>query len=174
MKKKSAFFATLSLAMATTAITAFASPSTTQEEVTPETSVVESQTPSPINNPFVEDHLISPMVIDTSNPIGDTVSGGAIVKKSFKINSGYGHIKLLMKNYSSKPVMVTLTHNATGLVYFVREIKANDQITWKNFEEGFGQGMRSGEYTLQWSGAGTPVNGEFFGKTGSSISDVRN
>ncbi|WP_052410104.1 hypothetical protein [Paenibacillus durus] len=170
MKKKSAFFATLSLAMATTAMTAFASPSTTQENVIPESSAIES----PISNPFIEGHLITPSVIDTSNPIGDTVTGGSVVPKYFTINAGYGHIKLLMKNYSNQSVTVSLTHNSTRMVYFSRVIAGSGSLTWKNFEEGFEQGMRAGDYTLQWSGGGSNVNGEFFGKTGSSISDVTN
>ncbi|OKP87029.1 hypothetical protein A3844_11060 [Paenibacillus helianthi] len=168
MKKRSAFFATLSLAMITTAITAFASPSTTQENVTPESNV------SPISNPFVEGQLISPFVIDTSNPIGGTVTGGAVVPKTFTINGGFGHIKLLMKNYSSSSVTVSLTHKNSGWVYFSEVISGNGSITWKNFEHGYEQGMRGGDYTLQWSGGGSNVNGEFFGKTGSSISDVTN
>lgn len=168
MKKRNTFFVTLSLAMATTAITAFASPSTTQENVTPESNV------SPISNPFVEDQWISPLVIDTSNPIGDTVKGGAVVPKTFTINAGYGHIKLFMKNYSSSSVTVSLTHTSSGLVYFSRVIPGYGSLTWKNFEEGYEQGMRGGAYTLQWSGGGSNVNGEFFGKTGSSISDVTN
>ncbi|WP_315372777.1 hypothetical protein [Paenibacillus xylanexedens] len=170
MKKKNVFIATLSLALATTGVTAFASPSTTQENVSPESRVTEIL---PINNPFVEDQLISPMVIDTSNPIGDKVSGGAVVPKYFSVNAGYGHIKLLLKNYSSKPVTVSLTHNYSKRVYFSRVIDGNGSLTWKNFEEGYEQGMIGGDYTLQWSGGGNNVNGEFFGKTGSSISDVR-
>ncbi|MDT3425985.1 hypothetical protein J2Z22_001505 [Paenibacillus forsythiae] len=170
MKKKSAFIATLSLAMVTIGMTASASPSTTQENAVAESSVIES----PISNPFIEDHLISPSVIDISNPIGDTVTGGAVVQKYFTVNAGYGHIKLLMKNYSSQSVTVSLTHNYTGIVYFSRVISGKGSLTWKNFEEGYEQGMRGGGYTLQWSGGGSNVNGEFFGKTGSSISDVTN
>jgi hypothetical protein len=170
MKKKVIVVGALTLALATTGAVALASPSTTQENVIPESSVLES----PISNPFIEDQLISPFVIDTSNPIGGTVQGDAVVTKFFKINGGYGHIKLLIKNYSSKVVKVSLTHTDTGLVYFSRDVYPNEPLTWKNFEEGFEHGMRGGEYTLQWSGGGLPVNGEFFGKTGSSISDVTN
>ncbi|WP_440114359.1 hypothetical protein [Paenibacillus sp. QZ-Y1] len=170
MKKKSAFFATLSLAMATTAMTACAPPSTTQENVIPESSVIAS----PISNPFIEDHLISPLVIDTDNPIGDTATGGAVVQKSFTVNAGYGHLKLLMKNYSTQSVTVSLTHKYTGLLYFSREIPGKESLTWKNLENGYEQGIRGGDYMLQWSGGGSNVNGQFFGKTGSAITAVTN
>ncbi|QCT01020.1 hypothetical protein E6C60_0295 [Paenibacillus algicola] len=170
MKKRNAFVATLFLALATTGVTAFASLSTTQENVSPESRVKESL---PINNPFVEDQLISPLVIDTSNPIGDKVSGGATVQKYFTVNAGFGHIKIFMKNYSSKPVTVSLTHNYTKRIYFSRVMEGNSFLTWKDFEEGYEQGMIGGDYTLQWSGGGYNVNGEFYGKTGSAISDVR-
>lgn len=168
MKRKRAFIATLSLAMATTAMIVFASTSTTPEKITPESSEIES----PNSNPHIEDHLKSTTSDDKPNPIGDTAKGGAVVQKFFTVNAGYGHLRLLIKNNSRHPVRVSLTHKSTDKLYFTREIDGSSSLTWTNFEEGFEQGMRSGEYILQWSGAGYKVNGEFTGKMGSSVSDV--
>ncbi|WP_433945530.1 hypothetical protein [Paenibacillus sp. SN-8-1] len=165
MKKKWALIAILSLAPA---ITAFASSRSTQGKVTPDSSVTETRT----SNPFIDNRLISPQVMDTSNPIGSAVKGGAVVQKTFTVNAGFGHLKLLMKNYSRQAVTVSLTHVNSGLVYFSRKIEGNGSLTWRNFEEGYDQGMRGGDYILQWNGGNYSVNGEFFGKTGSKISDV--
>ncbi|MDQ0173793.1 hypothetical protein [Paenibacillus tundrae] len=170
MKKIRGLWVTLALAMTITAIIVYASTSTNQEGV-----LARSNTPEiSDNSPSTEDQLIAPMVIDTDNPIGDTVSGDAVVQKSFTVNAGYGHIKLSMNNHSSHSVFVSLTHNSTGKVYFSQEITGKDDFTWKSFEQGFEQGVRGGDYTLQWSAGGSKVNGDFSGVTGSSISDVMN
>lgn len=168
MKRKSTFFAVLSLAMATTAMIAFASTSTTQEKGIPESSEIESH----ISNPYIEDDLVTPLTVDTNNPIGDSAKGGAVVQKYFSVNAGYGHFKIFIKNYSRKPVRVSLTHKSTGKLYFTREIPGNGAETWRSYENGYELGMRGGEYILQWSGSGYKVNGEYVGKTSSSISDV--
>ena len=168
MKRKRAFIATLSLAMVTTAMIAFASTSTTQEKGTPESSEIESA----VTHPPIEDHLESTTSDDKPNSIGDTAKGGAVVPKYFTVNAGYGHLRLLIKNNSRHPVRVNLIHRSTDKLYFSREIDGNKSITWENYDNGYEQGTRGGEYVLQWSGAGYKVNGEFTGKMGSSVSDV--
>ena len=89
----------------------------------------------------------------------------------FSVNAGYGHLKLFIKNYSTKPVTVTLTHIDSGLVYFTKSIPAGDSSNWINFNEGYSQGMRGGNYVLQWIGGSYNVNGETFGKLASSTTD---
>ncbi|MDR6726437.1 hypothetical protein J2W91_004948 [Paenibacillus amylolyticus] len=170
MKNKRSLWVTLALAMTITAIIAYASTNTNQEGVLARSNTLES----PNSSPVTEDQLIDPMVIDTDKPIGDTVSGDAVVQKSFTVNEGYGHIKLSMNNHSSHSVFVSLTHNNTGKVYFSQEISGKENFMWKSFEQGFEQGLRGGDYTLQWSGGGSQVNGDFSGVTGSSNSDVMN
>lgn len=170
MKKIRGLWVTLALAMTITAIIAYASTSTNQEGVLAKSKTIES----PNSSPFTEEKSIDSMVIGTKNPLGDTVSGDAVVQKSFTVNAGHGHIKLSMNNHSSHSVFVSLTHNSTGKVYFSQEIAGKENFTWKNFEQGFEQGVRGGDYTLQWSAGGSKVNGEFSGVTGSSISDVMN
>ena len=172
MKKKGAFIATISLALAITAVTACASPSTNQEKVfTPESSVVEYQlvdTSSP--NPSSEDGIISPLTFDkTWSDMAN--NGSAVVTNTFTVNEGYGHLKLLMENLGSNSVSVSLTHVDTGLVYFSRSIPANGSLEWINFNEGYSQGMRGGNYKLQWLGSNYTVNGQYFGKLGSAVTD---
>ncbi|WP_338541269.1 hypothetical protein [Paenibacillus tundrae] len=170
MEKKRGLWVTLALAMTITVIIAYASTSTNQSGVLARSNTLED----PNNSPSTEEKSIDSMAIGTDNPIGDTVSGDAVVQKSFTVNAGHGHIKLSMNNHSSHSVFVSLTHNNTGKVYFSQEIAGKENFTWKNFEQGFEQGVRGGDYTLQWSGGGSKVNGDFSGVTGSSISDVMN
>ncbi|QWU13655.1 hypothetical protein SAMN04487895_103339 [Paenibacillus sophorae] len=151
MKEKTAFFAILSLALATTAVTACASPSIAQKNTsTPEYSVAASQS---VDTTIIIDKTWS----DKAN------NRSANVTNTFRINSGFGHLKLLMVNYSSHPVKVSLTHLDTSKVYFARTIAAGESLDWRNFNEGFAQGMRTGNYLLQWIGSNYNVNGEVRG-----------
>nr|WP_154959900.1 hypothetical protein [Paenibacillus xylanexedens] len=93
------------------------------------------------------------------------------MQKHFTIDKGYGHIELTMENYSSRAVSISLTHNYTGKVYFSREIPGMGALTWRNFEQGYEIGLRGGDYTLQWSGGGSEVNGKFNGRTSSSVAE---
>lgn len=159
MEKKIAFSVILSLFLAITAITALASKSTNQELFNQpvEASVTK------------EDGDITPFIVDKS--WNAKAIGGADVPQSFSVNAGYGHLKLFMENYSSKSVTVNLTHLDSGLVYFTKTIPAGGSLDWRNFDEGYSQGMRGGNYVLQWIGGSYNVNGETFGKLASSISD---
>jgi|GEM_PF-2017578 len=97
----------------------------------------------------------------------DTAIGEATVVRSFGINEGYGHLKLHMKNYRDETVTVNLEHINSGLQYFSNTIAAGETVTWKNFDEGYPQGMRVGDYKLTWIGGSSSVNGEYWGKTAS-------
>ncbi|GAC40758.1 hypothetical protein [Paenibacillus popilliae] len=97
--------------------------------------------------------------------------GGANVTNPFKVNPNNGHLKLLLKNLSKYPVNVNLQHIDTNKVYFATTIDAKSSLTWKNWEEGFAQGMRTGNYYIQWSGGEHNVNGKVFGKLASETDD---
>ncbi|MFI2855717.1 hypothetical protein ACH6EH_01105 [Paenibacillus sp. JSM ZJ436] len=89
-----------------------------------------------------------------------------------KISQYLGGTRVLfMKNYSSNSVTVNLTHLDSNLVYFTTTIPAGGSLDWRNFDEGYPQGMRGGNYVLQWIGGSYNVNGETFGKQASSTSD---
>lgn len=154
MKKKLAFSVVLSLALATTAMTALASLSTNQ----PVQATVTN-----------EDGNIDPFIVDKS--WNAKVVGGSNVPQYFSVNAGYGHLKLFMKNYRNNSVTVNLTHLDSGLVYFTKTIPAGGSLDWRNFDEGYPQGMRGGNYVLQWIGGSYNVDGETFGKLALSTSD---
>ncbi|AQT84677.1 hypothetical protein ERICIV_04103 [Paenibacillus larvae subsp. larvae] len=159
MKKKSTLLAGLSVLSLTVAVTAAAAEA-------PATNGVATSAYSTSS----EGIEITPMKVD--KVWHDTATGGATVVRTFNINPNYGHLKLFMKNYSSKPVTVNLEHINTGLQYFSRTIPAGGTLTWKNFEQGYPQGMRIGDYTLTYSGGGTNVNVEYWGKAAALRTDL--
>ncbi|MEC0243261.1 hypothetical protein P4H66_25945 [Paenibacillus dokdonensis] len=163
MKKKSAFLAVLGLAMATTAITAWASPSTFQEkESTPEINMVV---------PTSGDDTITPYVVDNEWSAPMSATSGSTANHYFAVNVGKGHLKLHMVNQASTPVKATLTHLDSGMVYFTKDIPANGFKDFISFDEGSPQGMRTGNYLIQYIGGVNPVKGIYYGKTGSSKTD---
>ncbi|MBO2943085.1 pilus assembly protein [Paenibacillus sp. F411] len=159
MEKKVALSVILSLALATTAMTALASSSTHQESSDQPVEASDTK----------EDGGITPFNVDKT--WNAKAIGGANVPQYFSVNAGYGHLKLFMKNYSSNSVTVNLTHLDSTLVYFTKTIPAGGSLDWKDFDEGYPQGMRGGNYVLQWIGGSYNVNGETFGKLASSTSD---
>ncbi|WP_258296757.1 hypothetical protein [Paenibacillus peoriae] len=103
--------------------------------------------------------------INSKNAIINQRSGGsATVKESFSVPKGWGHVKLRMKNHSDHPVKVSLTHSGSNKLYIEGLVIApHDTVTWKSTDQGFSNGLRSGDYILQWRGSDYKVNGETWG-----------
>ncbi|MDY8023911.1 hypothetical protein UYY96_15015 [Paenibacillus polymyxa] len=139
MKKRIFLFSILSLAIATTAGAASASPSKT-----------------------------------SGNTIISQRSGGsATVKEAFSVPKGWGHVKLCMKNHSDHPVKVSLTHSGSNKLYIDGLVIApHDTVTWNSADQGFSDGLRSGDYILQWRGSEYKVNGETWGVAGSQSENL--
>lgn len=117
------------------------------------------------------DTVITPQVI--GNSFSGKVSGGATVQSAFEVPKGYGHVKLSLKNNSSNPVKVSLTHNDSGKEYISgASISAKGTLVWKSPDKGIADGLRSGSYTLQWRGGDYNVNAEYSGVCGSKTSDL--
>ncbi|MEC0182885.1 hypothetical protein P4H61_15485 [Paenibacillus peoriae] len=96
--------------------------------------------------------------------ISQRSGGSATVGESFNVPKGWGHVKLRMKNHSDHPVRVSLTHDSSNKLYIdALVITPHDTVTWKSTDEGITNGMRSGDYTLQWRGSEYKVNGETWG-----------
>ncbi len=168
MKKKVLFLAALTLALAVS-VTAAAAP------VTPEISVAPVVSQDGVTTQPIE---IQPYTIDKSwSDIAKSAPGRSDATNSFTVNSGKGHLKLLINNVNAFPVTVTLTHSDTSLVYFALVIPANNSKEWYNFPvsgaEGgqYPQGMRHGDYKLQWVGKDHPVDGIVYGKLASATTD---
>ncbi|MGO4952941.1 hypothetical protein [Paenibacillus sp. DRB1-1] len=106
----------------------------------------------------------SPSIISKKNIINQRSGGSATVKESFSVPKGWGHIKLRMKNHSEHPVKVSLTHSGSNKLYIEGLVIApHDTVTWKSTDQGFSDGLRSGDYILQWRGSDYKVNGETWG-----------
>ncbi|OAX47034.1 hypothetical protein [Paenibacillus sp. AD87] len=160
MKKKGAFFAVLILSLTTAAVTACDSISPTQENTsTPKFGVLLSKSTSTT--------LTNSLSEEENKPSHYIASGGATVQQPFTVNSEFVHIKLLIKNNSRHEINISLTHIDTSKVYFARTIDAGKSMDWININEGFTQGMRTGDYLLQWSGGGYNVDGEVWGAASS-------
>ncbi|MGW8959417.1 hypothetical protein [Paenibacillus sp. NPDC055715] len=117
------------------------------------------------------DHVVTPQKI--GNTFGSSVQGGATVQSAFEVPRGYGHVKLTLKNNSSYPVRVSVTHNDSGREYISGiKISPNSSITWRSSDEGYRGGLRSGSYTLQFRGGDYNVDAEFNGIAGSRVADI--
>ncbi|GAC44443.1 hypothetical protein PPOP_3848 [Paenibacillus popilliae ATCC 14706] len=108
---------------------------------------------------------------DVGKTWNDSESGGANRNSSFNIDAGFGHLKLLFKNLSKYPVNVTLQHTDTDKMYLATTIDAKSSLNWKSWDEGFAQGIRTGQYIIQWSGGEHNVNGKVYGKLASDTGD---
>ncbi|MGG4219995.1 hypothetical protein ABEW32_17460 [Paenibacillus jamilae] len=108
-------------------------------------------------------------VIKSENIIISQRSGGSsTVKEAFSVPKGWGHVKLRLKNHSDHPVRVSLTHSGSNKLYIEALVIApHDTATWKSTDQGFSDGLRSGDYILQWRGSDYKVNGETWGVAGS-------
>ncbi|MEK4732395.1 hypothetical protein [Paenibacillus sp. FSL L8-0641] len=106
----------------------------------------------------------SPSITSKNTIINQRSGGSATVKESFSVPKGWGHVKLRMKNHSDHPVKVSLTHSGSNKLYIEGLVIApHDTVTWKSTDQGFSDGLRSGDYILQWRGSDYKVNGETWG-----------
>ncbi|MGQ3480168.1 hypothetical protein [Paenibacillus sp. TY11] len=100
--------------------------------------------------------------------ISQRSGGSATVKEAFSVPKGWGHVKLCMKNHSDHPVKVSLTHSGSNKLYINGLVIApHDTVTWNSNDQGFSDGLRSGDYILQWRGSDYKVDGETWGVAGS-------
>ncbi|WP_419538217.1 hypothetical protein [Paenibacillus polymyxa] len=106
----------------------------------------------------------SPSKTSGNNIISQRSGGSATVKEAFSVPKGWGHVKLCMKNHSDHPVRVSLTHSGLNKLYIEALVIApHDTVTWKSTDQGFSDGLRSGDYILQWRGSDYKVDGETWG-----------
>jgi len=165
VNNKGLFFAILFLSIITSTVTACDSTNPSEENApNPKSGVLSSKSTSTT--------LTNSLSEEENKPSHYIASGGAVVQQPFSVKPGVGHIKLLMKNNSSHEVNVSLTHVDTNKLYFVQTIAPEESFDWINVFEGFEQGMRTGDYLLQWSGGGYRVDGEVWGSAGSDPDDL--
>ncbi|MEE4580536.1 hypothetical protein [Paenibacillus polymyxa] len=111
---------------------------------------------------------VSPSKTSGNNIISQRSGGSATVREAFSVPKGWGHVKLCLKNHSDHPVKVSLTHSGSNKLYIDGlVIDPHETVTWKSTDQGFSEGLRSGDYILQWRGSDYKVDGETWGVAGS-------
>ncbi|MGM1022308.1 MAG: hypothetical protein ACQEXV_17630 [Bacillota bacterium] len=166
--KKRVIFSTLSLSVAlATGLTSSAVHASGEESV-PVSNAAVTQSSESTTNGIGKN--ITPFEI--GNSFGNSVSGSATAEGSFNVPEGYGHVKLMVKNFSSSPVRVTLRHNESGLEYFSEKVYKGSPLTWVSFDEGYSRGVRTGRYTITFSGGGSKVDAMFNGIATNSKGDI--
>ncbi|WP_339323504.1 hypothetical protein [Paenibacillus sp. FSL W8-0194] len=167
MKKKTAIVGVLSLALATTAVTAWASQGGKEGLGASESNVVIQ----PNNNPVSDDRIVNPFIVDKEWSTPMTSGSGSSARDYFTVNPRNGYLELHLANYSNSPVRVTLTHIDTGYVYYDKTVDPSSSKDYFSWLEGAPQGLRTGSYLIQYIGGANPVNGEYWGKLASSKTD---
>lgn len=117
------------------------------------------------------DHVVTPQRL--GNTFNYTLGGSATASGTFEVPKGFGHVKLRIRNYANAPVDFTLQHNESGKVYVDGQtIRKNTETIWRSTDVGLTDGLRSGQYTIQFRGASNKVNVELWGVAGSLPSDA--
>ncbi|MGF7036409.1 hypothetical protein J2T17_007472 [Paenibacillus mucilaginosus] len=101
----------------------------------------------------------------------ENFGGGSTDDDVFNIRPGYGHVKIHVLNTASTPLKVNLIHRDTQFKYWETTIAANSPGTFESWDDGFAQGMMSGDYTITFSGGNYNVSGTYWGKSADSTGD---
>jgi len=114
------------------------------------------------------DHVITPQrardvfddSFDSKNPV-----------TRFVLDPGYGHLKIQANNTGNSTITFSLVHTDSGKQYIVKTIGAHSSLTWDSLNS-FSQGLRSGNYEIQWRAGGDIVHGSAYGVSGQYPSDI--
>ncbi|WP_025685814.1 hypothetical protein [Paenibacillus maysiensis] len=75
----------------------------------------------------------------------------------FSISPGYGHVKMRVKNSTKATLTFTLKHVNSGDYLLTKYVGAGETFNWYS-TNGFPNGMRSGDYEIQWHASGAYVD----------------
>ncbi|MGW9529697.1 hypothetical protein ACWHAM_18470 [Paenibacillus terrae] len=75
----------------------------------------------------------------------------------FELDHGYGHLKIFAKNKGSSTITFSLVHTDSGKLYITKTIGAHRDLEWSSLNS-FSQGLRSGNYEIQWRAGGDIVH----------------
>ncbi|MGW8958374.1 hypothetical protein [Paenibacillus sp. NPDC055715] len=85
----------------------------------------------------------------------------------FSISPRYGHVKLRVRNYSKSTLTFTLKNVDTGDYLLTKYVGGGERFNWYSMD-GFPNGMRSGNYEIQWHASGAYVNASAWGISANS------
>ncbi|WP_144529588.1 hypothetical protein [Bacillus mobilis] len=79
-----------------------------------------------------------------------SVIGDKEATSGFKVNPGYGYIKLWFENKGQSKVLVTVKNANTGKKYFTYELAKDEKYTWRSVEKWPGGSVASGNYVITY------------------------
>lgn len=89
----------------------------------------------------------------------------------FEIDPGYGHLKIFVKNRGRSTITFSLVHKDSGKLYITKTVGAGKSLDWNNLGS-FSQGLRSGNYEIQWRAGGDIVHVSARAVSGRYPSDI--
>ena len=92
-----------------------------------------------------------------------TVIGNKEATSGFKVDPGYGYIKLWFENKGQHPVLVTVKNVNTGKVYFTYKLEKGEKYTWRSVDKWPGESVASGNYSITYRDSDGNVNVNFAG-----------
>jgi hypothetical protein len=115
------------------------------------------------------DHVITPQ--RARDVFNDTFETEKNPVSRFVLDPGYGHLKIMVKNTGDSTMTFSLVHTDSNKQYIVKTVGAHSGLTWDSTNS-FSQGLRSGNYEIQWRAGGDIVHGSASGVSGQYPSDI--
>ncbi|MGQ3481253.1 hypothetical protein [Paenibacillus sp. TY11] len=166
MKKNKIFFAsTLSVSLlgAVAVLSAiFASSNVTDSANTFTTATQDAGTTT------TSDHVIT--LRKSRDVFNDTFNRKDPVSR-FKLDPGYGRLKILVKNTGDSTITFSLVHTDSRKLYITKTIGAHSSLNWDSLDS-FSQGLRSGNYEIQWRADGDIVHVTTWGVSGTDSANT--
>ncbi|WP_068497712.1 hypothetical protein [Paenibacillus kribbensis] len=89
----------------------------------------------------------------------------------FVLVPGYGHLKIFVKNRGNSTITFSLVHKDSGKLYITKTVGAGKELSWNSLDS-FSQGLRSGNYEIQWRAGGNIVNVTAWGVSGTDSANI--
>ncbi|KJD47431.1 hypothetical protein [Paenibacillus terrae] len=89
----------------------------------------------------------------------------------FVLDRGYGHLEIYVKNKGNSTITFSLVHTDSGKQYITKRVGAGGELSWKSLDS-FSQGLRSGNYEIQWRAGGDVVRVSTWGVSGQYPKDI--
>ncbi|WP_274484426.1 hypothetical protein [Paenibacillus polymyxa] len=116
----------------------------------------------------ISDQVITPQ---KSRDVFDDIFDKKDPVSRFVLDPGYGHLKIFAKNRGDSTITFSLVHTDSGKQYIVKTIGAHKKLLWDSVNS-FSQGLRSGNYEIQWRAGGDIVHVTAWGVSGTDSAKV--
>ncbi|KJD42661.1 hypothetical protein [Paenibacillus terrae] len=116
----------------------------------------------------ISDHVITPQ---KSRDVFDDIFDKKDPVSRFVLDPGYGHLKIFAKNRGDSTITFSLVHTDSRKQYIVKTIGAHKKLLWDSVSS-FSQGLRSGNYEIQWRAGGDIVHVTAWGVSGTDSAKV--